>query len=275
MDAASAGQDDRRHRSGDDGALAEMQTPFNVLFLCTGNSARSFIAEGHLKQGRCRTVLRLQPPEPAESQVNPHTHRAVQGLGFDTSSFRSKSGEFARPGASKLDFIFTVCDNAAAKPAGLAWPADDGALGNSRPAETRARGANRAGLRRRLPDAQSTDRHIQALRLPRSTGLRCRAAARHRAQPRRQPPRPRPSDGRRSAAPRRRRIVGTAFLLAAVVGSGIMAERLAGGNGAIALLCNTLPTGAMLTVLILMFGPLSGRAFQPGGCRWRARSAAC
>jgi glycerol uptake facilitator-like aquaporin len=57
--------------------------------------------------------------------------------------------------------------------------------------------------------------------------------------------------------------LGTAFLLAAVVGSGIMAERLAGGNGAIALLCNTLPTGAMLTVLILMFGPLSGAHFNP------------
>ena len=57
--------------------------------------------------------------------------------------------------------------------------------------------------------------------------------------------------------------LGTAFLLAAVVGSEIMAERLAGGNGAIALLCNTLPTGAMLTVLILVFGPLSGAHFNP------------
>jgi glycerol uptake facilitator-like aquaporin len=57
--------------------------------------------------------------------------------------------------------------------------------------------------------------------------------------------------------------LGTAFLLAAVVGSGIMAERLAGGNGAIALLCNTIPTGAMLTVLILMLGPLSGAHFNP------------
>ncbi|HXD14497.1 MAG TPA: MIP/aquaporin family protein [Xanthobacteraceae bacterium] len=64
-----------------------------------------------------------------------------------------------------------------------------------------------------------------------------------------------------------RRIVaeglGTAFLLAAVVGSGIMAARLAGGNGALALLCNTLPTGAMLTVLILTFAPVSGAHFNP------------
>jgi glycerol uptake facilitator-like aquaporin len=58
-------------------------------------------------------------------------------------------------------------------------------------------------------------------------------------------------------------MIGTAFLLAAVIGSGIMAQRLAGGNGALALLCNTLPTGAILTVLILIFGPVSGAHFNP------------
>lgn len=57
--------------------------------------------------------------------------------------------------------------------------------------------------------------------------------------------------------------LGTALLLAAVVGSGIMAQRLAGGNVAIALLCNTIATGAALTVLILIFGPLSGAHFNP------------
>jgi glycerol uptake facilitator-like aquaporin len=57
--------------------------------------------------------------------------------------------------------------------------------------------------------------------------------------------------------------LGTAFLLAAVVGSGIMAERLAGGNVALALLCNTLPTGAILVVLILVFSPISGAHFNP------------
>ena len=57
--------------------------------------------------------------------------------------------------------------------------------------------------------------------------------------------------------------LGTAFLLAGVVGSGIMAARLAGGNGALALLCNTLPTGAILAVLILTFGPVSGAHFNP------------
>ena len=57
--------------------------------------------------------------------------------------------------------------------------------------------------------------------------------------------------------------LGTALLLATVVGSGIMAQRLAGGNVAIALLGNTLPTGAILVVLILIFGPLSGAHFNP------------
>jgi glycerol uptake facilitator-like aquaporin len=72
---------------------------------------------------------------------------------------------------------------------------------------------------------------------------------------------------------------GSAFLLATIVGSGIMAEKLSGGNVAIALLGNTLPTGAILVVLILIFGPLSGAHFNPavslafalrGEFAWRA-----
>lgn len=57
--------------------------------------------------------------------------------------------------------------------------------------------------------------------------------------------------------------LGTAFLLATVIGSGVMAQRLSGGNDALALLCNTLPTGAILIVLILIFGPVSGAHFNP------------
>lgn len=72
-------------------------------------------------------------------------------------------------------------------------------------------------------------------------------------------------------------LVGSGFLLAAIVGSGIMGERLAGGNVAIALLANTLATGAMLVTLILTFGPVSGGHFNPvtladasqGGLPWR------
>ena len=67
--------------------------------------------------------------------------------------------------------------------------------------------------------------------------------------------------------------LGTAFLLATVIGSGIMAERLAGGNVALALLCNTLPTGAILFVLITMLGPISGAHFNPAvtGMFWLNR----
>ena len=57
--------------------------------------------------------------------------------------------------------------------------------------------------------------------------------------------------------------LGTAFLLATIIGSGIMAERLAGGNAALALLGNTIPTGCMLVVLILIFAPVSGAHFNP------------
>ena len=64
--------------------------------------------------------------------------------------------------------------------------------------------------------------------------------------------------------------LGTAFLLAAVVGSGIMAAKLSGGNGALALLCNTLPTGAILAVLILTFGPVRARiSIRPSASRSR------
>jgi glycerol uptake facilitator-like aquaporin len=58
-------------------------------------------------------------------------------------------------------------------------------------------------------------------------------------------------------------VLGTAFLLATVIGSGIMAQRLSSGNDALALLCNTLPTGAILAVLILILGPVSGAHFNP------------
>ena len=73
-------------------------------------------------------------------------------------------------------------------------------------------------------------------------------------------------------------LIGTAMLLAAVIGSGIMGERLAGGNLGVALLANSLATGAALVALILTFGPISGAHFNPaltladalgGGLAWR------
>jgi glycerol uptake facilitator-like aquaporin len=70
--------------------------------------------------------------------------------------------------------------------------------------------------------------------------------------------------------------LGTAFLLAAVVGSGIMAQKLSGGNVALALLCNTIATGAILVVLILTLGPISGAHFNPAvtlACALRGETA--
>jgi len=95
---------------------------YNVLFLCTGNSARSILGEAvlnHLGKGRFRGFSAGSTPKDA---VNPMTLEVLQAAGIPTEGLRSKAwDEFATAGAPQMDFVFTVCDNAAGEACPV-WP---------------------------------------------------------------------------------------------------------------------------------------------------------
>jgi len=98
------------------------ERPFNVLFLCTGNSARSVMAEAILNRVGTGKFHAYSAGSHPKGQIHAETLRLLESLDYDTSGFRSKSwGEFAQPGAPALDFVFTVCDDAAGESCPL-WP---------------------------------------------------------------------------------------------------------------------------------------------------------
>ncbi|MEQ1490452.1 MAG: arsenate reductase ArsC [Terricaulis sp.] len=96
--------------------------PYNVLFLCTGNSARSVIAEAILNRVGAGKFVAYSAGSMPKGEVHPETLALLKRLNYDTSAFHSKSwDEFAQPNAPALDFVFTVCDNAAGEVCPI-WP---------------------------------------------------------------------------------------------------------------------------------------------------------
>src|SRR5215831_17762240 len=126
--------------------------PYYVLFLCTGNSARSIIAEAILNKVGAGKFRAWSAGSEPKGRVHPETIRLLRSLGYDTSGFRSKSwNEFTAPGAPEFDFVFTVCDNAAAEACPV-WP--------GQPMTAHWGVADRACVQGRLPHAASAHRQL-------------------------------------------------------------------------------------------------------------------
>jgi len=96
--------------------------PYNVLFLCTGNSARSVLSEAILNKVGAGKLHAYSAGSQPKGRIHPETIRLLKSLDYETAGLRSKSWlEFIQPGAPKFDFVFTVCDSAAAESCPI-WP---------------------------------------------------------------------------------------------------------------------------------------------------------
>jgi arsenate reductase (thioredoxin) len=96
--------------------------PYNVLFLCTGNSARSIMAEGILRKEGAGRFAAFSAGSDPKRKVNPLAVKVLESFGYPIDGYRSKPwDEFAAPGAPPLDFVFTVCDSAAGEACSV-WP---------------------------------------------------------------------------------------------------------------------------------------------------------
>lgn len=99
-----------------------MRRPYNVLFLCTGNSSRSIMAEAILNHRGAPDFAAYSAGSHPAGMVNSYALRQVESAGLPTAGLRSKSwDEFAEPGAPKMHFVFTLCDSAASEPCPV-WP---------------------------------------------------------------------------------------------------------------------------------------------------------
>ncbi|HMN72593.1 MAG TPA: arsenate reductase ArsC [Rhodoblastus sp.] len=95
---------------------------FNVLFLCTGNTARSVLAEGILRKDGAGRFHAFSAGSQPKGVVNPYALATLAAFGYPQDGYRSKSwDEFALPGAPQMDFVFTVCDGAAGEACPI-WP---------------------------------------------------------------------------------------------------------------------------------------------------------
>ena len=236
------------------------ERPFNVLFLCTGNSARSILAEqllNHWGGGRfCGFSAGSRP----KGTVHPIALELLQHMKLPTEGLRSKSwNEFAKPGAPPLDFVFTVCDNAAGEVCPY-WPGQPMTAhwGVKDPAAVEGSGHGEVA---RVPqDLQGAREPHQDLHEPADPIARPdqapRAARSDRSSRTEDPREPRAATPCRGAWAR--------FCSPRPSSApGIMAERLAAGNGGSR--CSPTPgaTVAVLGVLITLLAPISGAHFNP------------